>query len=71
MLDANEMDAAAPRSKPEAVCCVCMDEQASHACVPCGHQCLCERCAETVQKRDERCPMCNGATFMTMRVYLP
>ena len=44
-------------------CVVCYDRGASYAAVPCGHQCLCRRCAKKL--REKKCPVCQGeSTFI-------
>ena len=54
------------------VCCVCFDN-ATHAFLPCGHVCICERCLEKAKNRYafsnrsvpyafENCPMCKTRT---------
>lgn len=35
-------------------CSVCMENPATHAAVPCGHQCVCEECSLKLQD----CPLC-------------
>ena len=49
-------------------CLVCMDREATHALVPCGHMVACEACSELVR---EFCPLCRAPVFMAMKVFLP
>jgi hypothetical protein len=38
---------------------VCFDAPKDHLIVPCGHQCVCARCAEQLTKtRTPTCPVC-------------
>ena len=30
-------------------CCVCLEAKSTHAFVPCGHQCVCATCGETIR----------------------
>ena len=47
------------------LCVICLDEKATHAIVPCGHQCLCPDCAGFVDK----CPMCRGAKENVIKIF--
>ena len=47
------------------LCVICMDEKATHAIVPCGHQCLCLDCAGLVDK----CPMCRVAKQSVIKIF--
>ena len=46
-------------------CVICMDKKATHAVVPCGHQCLCPDCALFVEK----CPMCRVAKQCVIKIF--
>lgn len=41
-------------------CLVCMDKEHEVVIIPCGHYCLCHRCAESIQKSSNKCPLCRG-----------
>ena len=64
---------AAPTSQPDAeetMCVVCFDAPREYAIVPCGHQCVCARCAEQLTKtRTPMCPVCRGPIRETMKVF--
>jgi hypothetical protein len=64
---------AAPAPHPdseETMCVVCFDAPKDHAIVPCGHQCVCARCAEQLTKtRTPMCPVCRGPIQQTMKVF--
>ena len=62
MLEAS--DAKVKEGKPSHAreCVVCFDRDVSHIFVPCGHQCVCERCAATVMATSCECPICRGAS---------
>lgn len=47
-------------------CCICLDEQKSHAFVPCGHMAVCGQCARGLTQ----CPMCRRAIESTIRVFM-
>ena len=49
-------------------CIVCMDATVTHAFVPCGHYCVCGKCALTLRK-DAVCPMCRQPVTDSMRIY--
>ena len=48
------------------LCAVCLEGLRTNIMVPCGHVCLCARCAQ--QNWDE-CPICRTTTTMVMRAY--
>jgi hypothetical protein len=64
---------AAPAPHPDAeetMCVVCFDAPKDHIMVPCGHQCVCARCAEQLTKtRTPMCPVCRGPILQTMKVF--
>jgi hypothetical protein len=64
---------AAPAPHPdseETMCVVCFDAPKDHAIVPCGHMCVCARCAEQLTKtRTPMCPVCRGPIIQTMKVF--
>ena len=50
-------------------CVVCFQNHSEFAVVPCGHRCLCETCAQTVQSKYDSCPMCRNPVSMIIRIY--
>lgn len=48
-------------------CVVCMDGAQTHALVPCGHQCICEKCVAHVMSSS--CPICRTSCVATLRVF--
>jgi hypothetical protein len=64
---------AAPAPHPDAeetMCVVCFEAPKDHIIVPCGHQCVCARCAEQLTKtRTPMCPVCRGPILQTMKVF--
>jgi hypothetical protein len=64
---------AAPAPHPdteETQCVVCFDAPKDHIIVPCGHQCVCARCAEQLTKtRTPMCPVCREPIRETMKVF--
>lgn len=51
-------------------CCVCLDEQATHAFVPCGHLVVCKSCGDAIVSSTRHCPICDCLTHGTCKVYL-
>jgi hypothetical protein len=50
------------------LCVVCLSEKRKFLCVPCGHLCLCNDCAELLQN-SKKCPLCRQAIHHLQRVY--
>ena len=63
----------APPSKTdpeeEELCSICMEAEKTHACLPCGHRCLCASCAEPSLKL-ETCPICRVPVLMRVRIFV-
>jgi hypothetical protein len=54
----------------ETMCVVCFDAPKDHAIVPCGHICVCAKCAEQLTKtRTPTCPVCREPIRETMKVF--
>ncbi len=60
-----------PESDPEdeKLCSICMEGEKTHACLPCGHRCLCASCAEPSLKL-EACPICRVPVLMRARIFV-
>ena len=57
---------------PTVQCVVCLDAPADHLVLPCGHQCGCAACLETIRGSGSRgavCPMCRSRIEGIVRVY--
>ena len=54
------------QSPRELQCVICLDAQKSRACIPCGHICVCERCAAPLTT----CPICRETCTDLLRIYL-
>jgi len=51
-------------------CCVCMVHDKTHLFVPCGHQCVCGTCAETIMKsQPAKCPVCRSICDKVIKVF--
>jgi len=50
-----------------ALCVICIDAENTHIVLPCGHKCLCERCAPGVVGKP--CPMCRVVCEAVCKVY--
>lgn len=59
------MDAVKPR--PENCCVICLTNINSHACIPCGHKCLCLDCS--INMIQQRCPICNLETTNIIQIF--
>jgi E3 ubiquitin-protein ligase RGLG len=54
-----------------ATCAICLDAPRDTALVPCGHACLCFRCAGDVMRSPRpECPICRATPSAHMRLYL-
>ena len=65
---------AAPALHPddaEDQCVLCLDAPKDHIIIPCGHQCVCEACAEKLKKaRNPLCPFCRAPINATHKVFV-
>lgn len=55
-------------------CVICHDCPAQHAIIPCGHNCLCNGCAQTLHDNaaiEQYCPLCRGSIESTLKVFMP
>jgi len=58
----------------EMQCLVCRENEKTHACIPCGHMCLCALCAEILSERatgrfKSKCPICRVKTDTFNKIY--
>jgi len=59
----------------EKACSICQENEKTHACIPCGHMCLCALCAEDLSKKGvkgqlkTRCPICRVEANNFSRIY--
>ena len=51
----------------EDACTVCQSSPSTHACVPCGHLCVCSVCAAGI---NDMCPICRGHLEKVIRIYV-
>ena len=52
------------------VCVVCLNQDATVACLPCGHLCLCAGCMDEVCRRGQPCcPLCKAAIADRARIF--
>ena len=57
-------------------CSICMDKDATFACVPCGHLCLCMHCAmllldQQQPKTGVPCPICRTGVDTFQQIFIP
>ena len=57
---------AAVEEKQRNECVICMDASKTHACVPCGHKCLCLGCRSSITTQ---CPICCADVLMVIPVH--
>jgi len=56
-------------------CSICLENEKTYACIPCGHMCLCALCAEDLSKKKmhgqniTRCPICRLKVDNISRIY--
>jgi hypothetical protein len=53
-------------------CVVCMSTKKTHILVPCGHMCVCEGCAASIQsgnREDRKCPICRTVSVQIIKVF--
>lgn len=51
-------------------CCICLSFKKTNIIYPCGHQALCNYCAqEFKQKNVKKCPLCQSPIRDIIRVY--
>jgi ankyrin repeat protein/uncharacterized protein YjgD (DUF1641 family) len=61
---------AAPQDE-ETLCVLCLDAPKDHIIIPCGHQCVCEACAEKLKEaRHPLCPFCRTPIHSTFKVFV-
>lgn len=42
----------------ELECCICMEWPSDRVIQPCGHNCVCQGCADMLQNTTKLCPIC-------------
>ena len=50
-------------------CVVCNESRKEYAFLPCGHMCVCEGCAASIQGQDRKCPLCRGVSTSIMKIF--
>jgi len=56
------------------LCVICMDKPKTYLIAPCGHKCLCEDCAESLERqghgdRNKTCPICRVPMQRMFKVF--
>jgi hypothetical protein len=53
------------------MCVVCLQEERTHAFVPCGHLCVCVECSVLSHRQAGglKCPLCRKKSFLVMKVF--
>ncbi|XP_055598392.1 uncharacterized protein LOC129747971 [Uranotaenia lowii] len=52
------------------LCIICEDLEKSVVLVPCGHLCLCKRCADQLGNYDRYCPICRTLIYRKVDVFI-
>lgn len=50
-------------------CVVCLDEDPTHAFIPCGHKCVCHDCGDSIMQDSKMCPLCRSKVAGVMKIY--
>jgi hypothetical protein len=50
-------------------CVVCWVSKKAYVFVPCGHMCVCQVCAASIQMINLKCPLCQSASERIMKVF--
>ena len=50
----------------DTTCIVCFAEPKTHLATPCGHQCVCEKCAAQM----DECPYCRASVEKWIKVHV-
>ena len=50
-------------------CVVCKESRKEYVFLPCGHMCVCEGCAASIQGQDRKCPLCRGVSTSIMKIF--
>ena len=50
-------------------CLVCKESRKEYTFLPCGHMCVCEGCAASIQGQDRKCPLCRGVSTSIMKIF--
>ena len=59
-----------PEPEPARVCVVCLDREATHAFIPCGHQCVCGADGEAIMQQPVKlCPVCRVPSECIVHIY--
>ena len=63
---ASRDDATRGTTSRDSMCVICFaPRRNTHACVPCGHRCLCNECAASVS----RCPLCRRDIERVLQIF--
>ena len=46
------------KKKNTEICVICMTEVADYLLLPCGHQCGCNNCLNSLKNEERKCPIC-------------
>jgi hypothetical protein len=65
---AAEIAARRERESDENLCVCCMDKQADHAVLPCGHKCVCADDTRAVVRMGT-CPVCRATVRSCAKIW--
>ena len=57
-------------AQERSLCVVCLEEEQTHALIPCGHRVCCATCSERLKVAERPCPLCRKPIEAVCRVYV-
>ena len=59
-----------PPAQGGQLCCICLTEPSTHAFIPCGHQCVCNACGNTIMNGNRpQCPIDRKSPTQIVRIF--
>ena len=59
----------AKRKASDEACSVCLTATKTHVLIPCGHKCVCDKCASGYRAAGSQCPICRGRVQSVVKVF--
>ena len=50
-------------------CVICLESEATHAHIPCGHLCVCGDCVACYDSAGDSCPLCRERSYCVTKIY--
>jgi hypothetical protein len=51
-------------------CCICLENEADTAAIPCGHRMFCYSCIEQYNNINHKCPFCRQEIVMISKIFM-